>query len=412
MSALASTAPASAYGSRALAPDLSRGMMLLFIALANVSWFLYGTPTTGMNAHPVGAEGADAIWQAIAIVAIDARSYPLFAFLFGYGIWQLYARQQARGLEARSARRLLQRRHLWLIVFGAVNAALLWYGDVLGAWGLLGLLVTWIFLRRKDRTLVVWASVLLAILAIIALLSVVGGLLTPPGVGGMDDFSIPNPSAISDYLASIGPRLMFWLILTPGQAILLLAAPIVVLIAIVCARHGILESPAAHRRLLVGTALIGITVGWVGAVPELLAHFGVWSIPAWALTSLHGMTGLFAALGYVAVFALIASRYGGARRPGRVVRSLTALGKRSLSGYLWQSVVFAPVLCAWGLGLGGILQQWQAALIALVTWLISLALMMVLDRKGVRGPAEWLLRKLIYRSSGATAATPVTYTAG
>jgi len=395
--------------SRALAPDLSRGMMLLLIALANVSWFLYGSPAAGMNAHPAGATGIDAVWQAIAIVVIDARSYPLFAFLFGYGIWQLYSRQQAMGLDAKRARRLLQRRHLWLIVFGAVNAALLWYGDVLGAWGLLGLLVTWIFLRRRDRTLIVWASVLLGILGLISLMSLIGGLFVPPGAAGAEDFSIPNPAAIPDYRASIGARLLFWLILTPGQAILLLAAPIVALIAIVCARRGILESPQAHRPLLIGTAVLGIAIGWLGAVPEMLAHFGVWSVPSWSLTSLHGMTGLFAALGYVAVFALIASRYTASRRPAGVVGPLTALGKRSLSGYLWQSVVFAPLFCAWGLGLGAILSQWQAALIALATWLVSVALATMLDRAGKRGPAERLLRKLVYRGSGASAATPVTY---
>jgi uncharacterized membrane protein YeiB len=68
---------------RSLAPDLARGLMLLLIALANVPWFLYGAATSAVSAHRTGATGPDAVWQTIAITAIDGRSYPLFAFLFG-----------------------------------------------------------------------------------------------------------------------------------------------------------------------------------------------------------------------------------------------------------------------------------------------------------------------------------------
>ncbi|MFD1518192.1 hypothetical protein [Pseudonocardia yunnanensis] len=85
--------------------------MLLLIALANVSWFLYGTPTTGVTALRPDATDLDAAWQIIAMIAIDGRSYPLFAFLFGYGIWQLYVRQQMAGRDERTARRLIRSRH-------------------------------------------------------------------------------------------------------------------------------------------------------------------------------------------------------------------------------------------------------------------------------------------------------------
>lgn len=62
-------------------------------------------------------------------MAIDGRSSPLFAF------------------------RLLQRRHRWMLAFGAAHALLLWFGDIVGAYGLAGLLVTRLLLERSDRTL-------------------------------------------------------------------------------------------------------------------------------------------------------------------------------------------------------------------------------------------------------------------
>ncbi|GAA1469546.1 hypothetical protein NE857_30345 [Nocardiopsis exhalans] len=44
-------------------PDLARGFVLLFIALSNVSWYLYGAPTSSVAAHRTDAEGLDALWQ-------------------------------------------------------------------------------------------------------------------------------------------------------------------------------------------------------------------------------------------------------------------------------------------------------------------------------------------------------------
>jgi uncharacterized membrane protein YeiB len=105
----------------------------------------------------------------------------------------------------------------------------------------------------------------------------------------------------------------------------------------------------------------------------------------------------------VAAFALFAARVSTTRSRGALVRGLTATGKRSLSCYLLQSVIFAPLLCAWGIGLGGILDQWQAALVAVAAWLVSMGFAVVLDRVGNRGPAERLLRALAYRGGSLPA---------
>ncbi|APU16867.1 DUF418 domain-containing protein [Actinoalloteichus fjordicus] len=392
--------------SRAIAPDLARGLMLLFIALANVPWFLYGEPTALGSVHRPDATGLDVVWQTIAIVAIDGRSYPLFAFLFGYGIWQLYLRQAAAGVEEKSARRLLQLRHFWMIVFGAVHAALLWQGDVVGAYGLIGLIVVWLFLRRTDRTLRRWIIALGSLLAIVTALVSLAGMTAPDDLD-MAEAALPQLAAMTSYVDSITSRFLFWLTLAVAQGVLSLVVPIAVLLAIVCARRRVLESPETHRPLLRRTAIVGISVGWLGAVPSVLVHHGVWDLPEWSPILLHALTGLFAALGYAALFALIAARFATTRTPGLLVRGLTAVGKRSLSCYLLQSVIFAPLLSAWGLGLGGVLDEWQAALVAVAAWLVSMAFAVLLERAGRRGPAEWLLRALAYRGRRSIA-TPVS----
>lgn len=86
---LAPSAP-TPVSRRALAPDLARGMMLLFIALAHVPWFLFDAEVGVTLLHPADGTVADRIAQIVTITTVDARAYPLFALLFAYGIGQLY----------------------------------------------------------------------------------------------------------------------------------------------------------------------------------------------------------------------------------------------------------------------------------------------------------------------------------
>ena len=111
---------------RSLAPDLARGVMLLLIALAHAPYFLYTAPIGTIGIHPVIGNLADRLALGFTLMAVDARVYTMFGFLFAYGIGQMYARQTAKGTSSADARRLLRRRHWWMIAFGAVHAGLLW----------------------------------------------------------------------------------------------------------------------------------------------------------------------------------------------------------------------------------------------------------------------------------------------
>lgn len=402
---------------RSPAPDLARGFALLFIALANTPFYLWGASGHGLTyAHPTDGDTLDRIVQGIIMVAVDGRTYPLFAFLFGYGMYMLYRHQISAGLDDKAARRLIQVRNAWLLVFGFVHAALLWMGDILGAYGLAGLLLVWLFFRRKDVTLMVWAWVLVGLLAVGAVFQLIGGWAVMAFVGddpafsaeaggfGFDLFvSVSEPN----YLISILWRSLFWLVLVFAQGIISIVVPVAILLGFWAARRMILENPGAHLKKLRGTAVVGISIGWLGALPQMLAHTGVIEIPAsagWMFSGLTSVTGLFAGLGYAAVFGLIGHaiqkrREAGSGTPGRLGLSgaVMAVGKRSLSCYLMQSVLCAPVLAAWGFGLGGSMTSAQMALYAIFVWAVTLLLAAFWESKGWRGPAEIALRKLVYR---------------
>ncbi len=393
-------AAATAARGRSLAPDLARGLMLLLIALANVPWWLHGGEQGFTSAHPTGQEGPDLAWQLFSLVAIDGRSYPLFAFLFGYGIWQLYSRQSAAGTPWREARRLLQRRHAWMVALGAVHALLLWLGDIVGAYGLVGLIVVALLLRRSDRALRIVAWVLAGLLLAFGVLGLTSGLVLGSGVAGdVSQFGapagLPQPPAESNYLLFAIQSLGMWLVATPAQ-VFSLTVPLAVVLGVLAARRGLLDRPAEHRATLVRIAVAGILVGWAGGGLAAAQHAGALFSPelSWATMGLSSLAGVAGGVGYAALFGLIAAAIG--ERRGPVSGAIAAVGKRSLSSYLLQSVLFAPLLAAWGLGLGGVLSPLQAAGVAAGVWLVTLVVAAVLERAGRRGPAEVLLRRLAY----------------
>ena len=402
-----STAPtptALGTSSRALAPDLARGLMLLLIVLANTPWYLYGSSTGTSSIHPTDGSTLDRVVQFLIITAVDSRIYPMFAFLFGYGIVQMYTRSVDRGAEPKAVRRVLRRRHLWMIVIGFLHAALLWYGDIVGAYGLVGLIFTAAFLKRKDKTLIVWASVFTGLLTLAALFAVIGSIFAAQAPAPAETVSflagVKDVNAIESWPASILPRLSTWAILLVFQGLLTLVVPIAVLLAFWAARRQVLERPEDHRRLLTVTAVVGLAVGWGGGAVHALQHLGALPVPdhvSWVFSATQPVTGLFGGLGYIALFGLIAAaltRRGDTAGP--ITTSITAVGKRSLSAYLAQSLICAPVLAAWGLGLGGVLGSAAVALFAVGVWLLTVLGCAVLERRGRRGPAEWLLRRLAY----------------
>ncbi|WP_026119945.1 DUF418 domain-containing protein [Nocardiopsis potens] len=405
-------------GERAPAPDLARGAMLLLIALANTPFYLWGREYGSVGFHPADGTVADRVVQAVIITGVDMRVYPMFAFLFGYGMVQLLSRQRASGTSERDALALLRRRNLWLLAFGAVHALLLFTGDVLGAYGLAGLVLAWLFIRRADRTLLVWAGLGGALLAAMTVLGAVGAYFAAAGGAPAPEETGPTAfltasASAEDPLQAALLRISTWPVIVLGQGLLGLTVPVAILLAFWAARRRVLEEPWNHLRLLRATAAVGIPAGWLGGLPYALDHVGVLDVPAsadWVFALTQMSTGLLCGLGYVALFGLIGARLHG-RAPGPVGGAVAAVGKRSLTCYLAQSVLCAPLLSAWGLGLGGVLGSAAMALFAAGVWLATVLLAVGLERSGRRGPAEAALRRLAYRrpaaaepgrSSGAT----------
>ncbi|GAA1605467.1 DUF418 domain-containing protein [Kribbella karoonensis] len=361
---------------RALGPDLARGFMLLFIALANSHYFVAGTAYFG--GFPTGGSPLDRIVGTLIATFVDGRAFPMFGVLFGYGVARIVHRQREIGNDERRIRRLLRRRSLVLVVLGFAHAMLLYIGDILAAYGVL-LFLGVVVLQWKDRWLFVVAAFVLILTALPSSQSLADG---------------PDPSMLpASFLDQFSERITVQPMVA-GLGWIGFVTPF--LIGVWAGRRRILERPAEHVPLLRGTAVLGISIAVVGALPLSLVVGGVLARPGdHALTilgPLHDATGVFGGFGYAALLVLVAHRVG--ERP--VTRAIAAVGQRSLTCYLSQSVVWAVVFTPYLLDLSNTLTTTTTAILAVATWLGTVLLADRMRRASYRGPFEVLIRRITY----------------
>lgn len=382
-----------AASERFIAPDLLRGIALLGIALANSVYYI-GDRVLGPLARPVDGSTGDRVADVIVGTFVDNRAFPLFTLLFAYGFTVLVRRQAERGVPRNAARALLLRRSLWLIVFGALHIVLLFEGDILLSYGALGLVLAGLF-AASDRTFRVigWST-----LVVFVVVAGVDGL-----AGGMGDtgwLPIGPDTVLGDLLWRV--IALFGLAVTAPFTVAMLLP--IAAVGTLLGRRRVLEDPAAHLPLLRRLALIGFPISIVGALPLVLATVGVGQpgpVVLYLLGMLHGTTGIAGALAF---FGLVGWWSAGrstraSSAPGvgaAVVSALAAVGRRSLTCYLLQSVLFVVLLEPWSLGLGEGAGTLRIGLIAVAVWLVTVLVAVLLDRSGRAGPAEWALRRLSY----------------
>jgi len=385
-------------GERALAPDLARGAMLLIIALANSSSVFFNT-APGVDKTP---EGFERFYNVFLFLFVHARGIPLFAIMFGYGLIQLARRQQAAGGTPGEVRRVLVRRNAWLFVFGLVHGILLFSGDILGAYGLVGIVFTLVLLQRGDRVyrVPVWylcfAAVTVTVLAVVVTIGIAGDSAVTSVLPTSDSTSM----AADSFGAAVADRLSEW----PATVLSMLPFILFVWVGAWAARRRILEEPHNHLRLLRWGAVGGLGIAVLGGLPMGLLSGGFLHLDADTASTaklLYETSGFFGGVGYLCLFGLLAlalTKAMASPRKNVVVGAITALGQRSLSGYLFQTLAWTLLTAPFLLSLGTKSDNptLTAAVSAVGVWLITVIGAYVLQRRSSRGPAETLLRRLTY----------------
>ncbi|MBR8743263.1 hypothetical protein DSY14_16235 [Nocardiopsis sp. MG754419] len=358
--------------------------MLLLIAIAYAPSYI-DLSAASVGWHPAGGTVVDGAARVFTLLFVDNRAFPMFAALFGYGLIMLVDGQQAKGTSENEARRLLRRRSFFLLAFGFVHAALVFPGEILGTYGLAGLLIGWL-LFRPDRVILRAAAVLTPFY-----------VLTVMGLAFTSQQTELTPIAGYTTAADWAERVVFWPF-TPVYVAIAYPLFVALLLGAWAGRRRLLHDPAEHRTLLRRVAVIGIGVSLLGALPAVLVEVGLLGNPdtSGPLMGLQTLTGVFGGLGYAAVFGLIAASRG--ERRGPVTRALAATGQRSLTSYLLLSVLLAVFMHRDLIGLGEHVHSAGALGIAFGCWLVAVLFAVALDKAGRKGPADAFIRSLVYRN--------------
>ena len=411
-------------GVRYPSPDVARGFMLLLISLANITFW------TGVARVSAPNDAADTAWLWVRTLLVDARSYPLFAMLFGFGLATMVNRRIASGTQSYlqslpgveagreptaqeeawareqatvDARRLVRRRGLWMVLFGAAHAVL-FSGDVIAAYGLVAVIFAgWLARKHWKRAAVLCAVV---VVACVVITFVIESFMTSQGAASATDMHAGAGESATTLLSYVSHGVTSW-------AVNLSTTPISLVVPAMflgarLADTDIIAHPERHRRLLTVVSLGGLGIGAVGGIGVAQWATGG-SLNLWAVP-LHQVAGMVGACGWLALLALYA---GGPRPDGRLTglrRLASNVGRRSMTAYLSQTFLFAtiflalPALTGMELHLG---EAWAAG-IAVAVWLATVGLCAVLERGGHAGPFETLLRTAVARSERerATAAPP------
>lgn len=133
-------------GQRIVFVDILRGFAVFGILVANMAGF--SGHTTKLLAQPAGIDS----WVLLLIrFFITAKFYSLFSFLFGWGLSIQMARARMRGISFTS---IYLRRLLVLLLIGVVHGMLIWSGDILTSYALLGFLL-FLMRNRSERTILI-----------------------------------------------------------------------------------------------------------------------------------------------------------------------------------------------------------------------------------------------------------------
>src|SRR5262245_47487160 len=420
---VAAVAPVSSE-ERISSVDALRGVAVLGILLMNIQNF--GLPFAAyMNPTAHGGDSGLnlAYWFANQIF-FEGKMRTIFSMLFGAGVVLMTVRAEERGGRI-SVADIYYRRTLWLILFGALHAYFIWFGDILYGYGLIGLAL---FPLRKARPkFLLIAGVLLLLVTPVkaffemrpdiklrdrgvaaARAEAAGQQLTDEQKADKKNWEEkekqlkPDPARIKEDIDR--QRGGYWSVFVWRAGLvaeiessityryLLYDIGGMMMIGMALMMMGVFSAKRSNRFYL-GLVLLGYVLGAsINALAAWYLRKGQYvSLEAiLAMRTVYDIGRLTVALGHVGLLMLIIK--GGWLR--WLTSRLAAAGQMALTNYLITSVICTLFFNGYGLGMFGRLQRYQLLYVVFGVWLAILIWSPIWLRHFRFGPMEWVWRSL------------------
>nr|WP_306798609.1 DUF418 domain-containing protein [Oceanobacillus saliphilus] len=318
-------------------------------------------------------------------IFFQASFYTLFSILFGFGIQLLKDRLVERKIDVYS---FLVRRLIILIGFGMVHAFVIWHGDILLSYGLIGLLLL-LFLKLRDSYLLIWGALFLV--GSVGLLSL-AMYHTRHYLGGYNEAIIAQ--AMENYqstsmLVIWSQNYSDWTYANSGLGYLFLTAVLLplFLFGMYIARKRWLHEPEKHQAVLkkvwVVSLIVFLTFKWG---PYLFGN------PIWFSYMQDNIGGTASALFYIVSITFLAKSGMGSK----LIRPFIPVGRMALTNYLLQSVISFILFYGVGFGLYGSIRPATGIALAVVIFTVQVFFSKWWFTRFRFGPVEWIWRSLTY----------------
>lgn len=368
--------------------DALRGFALLGILLVNAT--MMASPYAPGGTVDPDATALDRTVEGVVQALVVGKFYLMFSFLFGYSFT---LQQDSAARDGASAAPRMLRRSLGLFVLGLLHAVLLYTGDILMTYALLGLVL--IAARNCPPGAALRAArIVYGCASAFLLLLVLGSLfMSDTEAAELNELPPEFAALVAEYRGDPASVVRANLGQLPDTllAVLLMGGFVLAafLTGLYCGKRRLLSDTDRYAARMRRICVLGVALGLPGGIFMAVAAGGVLG-PRWSL--LGSIVGMVTAPALTAAYVCGMLLFMKTARGGRAAVLLAPAGRMALTNYLSQSLVMALVFTAYGLALYDRLGTAVVELGALALYGSQLALSTHLMARYRYGPVEWLLR--------------------
>ena len=380
--------------------DVIRGFALLGILLVNMLYFK--SPLLHTIQTPAEISG---FWDQAGAWFIQllatGKFYAIFSFLFGLGFYIFLERLTAKGLDPTS---LYRRRLVGLMMFGLVHLILIWSGDILFSYSVVGFIL--IAFRDMELKLLSRWILVLFILAVL----VEGGNYALYNLGELalgKEFAEYQAAHLQETMqvfreGGFMEILVFRLTTEVFSVLISLIFVIPVLLAyflcgVYAGKIALFKNVGKHLQFINKIWRWGLCLGVMLTVIYVMINTGVLPVPSFweypLLAMINQAASIFLSAFYVTSLILLMQR----EFWKKVLVVLAAPGRMALTNYLTQSVICVLIFYGYGLGYFGQVSIGMGICLTLAIWLLQVFWSNWWMARFNYGPLEWLWRGFTYR---------------
>lgn len=377
--------------------DVLRGFAILGILIVNAPYFASMWQAAMIpNAVDHLAVNEQTLWSWLVMhTFFEFKCITLFSMLFGVSIYLVGGERSDKEKGAQ-----LRRRLSWMIVFGLIHGALIWYGDILLVYALTGWLV---MLARSWRPLTLFIVGLIFSLSLTGLVALMMMAMEHAPAEAMqaqaDAFNVtPEEFAALAQRITGGPvstiqtNFGLWVDFFFQSLFIIPRTAGMMMIGLALFKWGFLsgKSPTWLYVVLLVVGAGSFAVTWLEGVREFQSGFAQHAVQGEGMLVLS-IASPFGTLFYVSLLILLLK----SGVFGLVMNVLAATGRMAFTNYIMQSLMMTTIF--WHLGHFGEVSRPELWLVVGGVWVAQLIWSPLWLSVFAMGPLEWMWRCLTYK---------------